>query len=124
MNHHTKSCNKKSSNLNIRSTTKNSYKKKYFSSRSNTQDIPHTNINIKNSSTNKSLKKKNTNNVLNKNNKEECPKKFTDITNITNSLNSDNTSKSNSLNYKNKINQYNEIMTQKDKEIFELEKKG
>ena len=55
MNHHSKSFNKKN-NLIIRSITKNNNKKKYCSSRSNTQEIPHTNINFKISSTNKSKK--------------------------------------------------------------------
>ena len=50
-------------------------------------------------------------------------KKFNNLTNVTSSLNSDFSNKSNSQNYKSQINQYNEIMNQKDKEIFELEKK-
>ena len=38
----------KKNNFIIRSTAKNNSKKKYFSSRSNTQDTPHNNININN----------------------------------------------------------------------------
>ena len=112
----------KKNNLIIRSTTKNNSKKKYFSTRSNTQEVPHNNININNLSPNKSKKNKSKNNSLN-NNKEDYPQKINNITNVTSSLNSDVTNKSNSQNYKIKINQYNEIMNQKDKEIIELEKK-
>ena len=96
--HHTQSYKK--NNLMIKSTAKNNYKKKFFSTRSNTQDKPHNNININNLSKNKIKKEKTT-----IKNKEEFPKKFNNTTNVTSSLNSDITNKSNSQNYKNKINQ-------------------
>jgi hypothetical protein len=114
--HYTPSYNK--NNLIMRNVTKNNNKKKYFSSRSNTQDKPHNNINIKSLSTNKPKKNRNSINNIIKN--EQIPKKYT---NITSSLNSENTNKNNSHNYKYKINQNNEIINQKDMEIFELEKK-
>ena len=109
-------------NLIIRSTVKKNIKKKYFPSRSNTQEVPHKNININNFSTDKSKKKNKQDNSMN-NKKDEQIKKFNNLTNVTSSLNSDFSNKSNSQNYKSQINQYNEIMNQKDKEIFELEKK-
>ena len=94
-------------NFIIKSKAKYNYKKKYYSSRSNTQEVPHNNLNIKNISKNKAIKTKNSIN----NNKDDLQKNYnTNITNLTSSLNSEITNKSNkSSNYKNKIMQYNEI---------------
>ena len=118
----------KKSNFTISSILKASNDKKNFSSRSNTQEIPHYNRSKNKSTSCKYKKNKNSNNSLSNNKNDEFPKKFTGITNINIStkinsgkISNINTTKSE---YKNlNIYQFKEILNQKDKTIAELEKK-
>ena len=117
----------KKSNFTISSILKASNDKKNFSSRSNTQEIPHYNRSKNKSTSCKYKKNKNSNNSLYNNKNEEFPKKFTGITNINIStkINSGTNSNINSTKseYKNlNIFQFKEILNQKDKAIAELEK--
>ena len=115
----------KKGNFTISSILKASNDKKNFSSRSNTQEIPHHKGSTNKSSSCKYRKNKNENNSLYNNKNEEFPKKFTGVTNvnistkISSGTNSNiNTTKNENLN----IYQVKEILNQKDKTITELEK--
>ena len=116
--------NKKNS-FTISSILKANNNKKNFSSRSNTQEIPHYNRSKNKSSSNKFKKNKNTNNSLFNNNinkNEDCSKKMantsTKIKSVISSKTSTTKNEYKSLN----IYQYKEIIDQKDKKIIELEK--
>ena len=119
--------NKKNS-FTISGILKANNNKKKFSSRSNTQEIPHNNRSKNKSSSNKYKKNKNTNNSLfnsNINKKEDFSKKLTNTSIKINSITSSKTSKaSTSKNEYKSLNvyQYKEIINQKDKKIIELEK--
>ena len=102
--------------------------KKNFSSRSNTQEIPHYNRSKNKSSSNKYKKNKNTNNSLFNNNinkNEDCSKKMANMSTKIKSVTSSKTSKTSTTKKEYKslnIYQYKEIIDQKDKKIIELEK--
>jgi len=108
----------------ISSILKSSNDKKYFSSRSNTQEMLQYNHSKNKSSSCKNRKNKNNNSLYNNKN-EELPKKFTGITNISTKINSDKNSKANMAKNENKnlnVYQYKELINIKDKKIAELEK--
>ena len=115
------------SNKKTRSIIKPTNNRKTFSSRSNTQEIPHHNRSKKSSSCNpKNNKNINTSLFNTKNSKEELPKKFIGLTNINIStkMNSNPNSGTNTdvNNPKNTaIYKFKEILNQKDKKIAELE---
>ena len=119
--------NKKNS-FTISSILKANNNKKNFSSRSNTQEIPHYNRSKNKSSSNKYKKNKNTNNSLfngNINKNEDFSKKMTNISTKINSVTSSKTSKTSTAKNEYKslnIYQCKEIINQKDKKILELEK--
>ena len=119
--------NKKNS-FTISSILKANNNKKNFSSRSNTQEIPHYNRSKNKSSSNKYKKNKNTNNSLFNNNinkNEDCSKKMANMSTKIKSVTSSKTSKTSTTKKEYKslnIYQYKEIIDQKDKKIIELEK--
>ena len=111
------------SNKKTRSIIKTANNRKTFSSRSNTQEVPHHNRSKKSSSCNpKKNKNINTSLFNTKNSKEELPKKFIGLTNINistkinSNTNTDINSPKNVTIYK-----FKEILNQKDKKIAELE---
>ena len=114
-------------NKKTRSIIKTGNNRKIFSSRSNTQEIPHHNRSKKSSSCNpKKNKNINTSLFNTKNSKEELPKKFIGLTNINistkinSNINSNiNTDINNTKNVT--IYKFKEILNQKDKKIAELE---
>ena len=111
--------------FNINSIIKANKEKKNFSSRSNTQEMPHYNRSKNKSSSFKNKKTKNANNSLYCSKNEEFTRKFTGMTNISTKINSDTNSISNTAKneYKNlNIYQFKEIKDQKEKKIIELEK--
>ena len=115
------------SNKKTRSIIKTANNRKTFSSRSNTQEIPHHNRSKKSSSCNpKKNKNINTSLFNTKNSKEELPKKFIGLTNINIStkINSNTNSNTNTDVNSTKnvtIYKFKEILNQKDKKISELE---
>ena len=116
----------KKSNFTISSILKPNNNKKNFSSRSNTQEIPHYNHSKNKSSSCKYKKNKNPNNSSynynNSNKNEDFPKKITNISTKINSVTSSNTNTTKSEYKCLNIYQYKEIINQKDKKIIELEK--
>ena len=124
--------NNKKGNISIRSIIKSPNTQKNFSSRSNTQEIPHHNHSKNKSSSSHPKKNKVSNNSLfnSKNSKEEFSKKFIGFTNI-NITTKNNIETSSNININtntgikdNKnigIYKFKEILNQKDKKIVELE---
>ena len=114
-------------NKKTRSIIKTGNNRKIFSSRSNTQEIPHHNRSKKSSSCNPKKNKNINTSLFNmKNSKEELPKKFIGLTNINistkinSNINSNiNTDINNTKNVT--IYKFKEILNQKDKKIAELE---
>ena len=116
------------SNKKARSIIKSTNNRKTFSSRSNTQEIPHNNRSKNQSSSCNTKKNKNINTSIfnTKNSKEEFPKNFIGLTNInittksnyktTSNTNTDTNNSKNVVIYK-----FKEILNQKDKKITELE---
>ncbi len=110
-----------------RSIIKTANTRKTFSSRSNTQDIPHHNRPKKSSSCNPKKNKNINTSIFNtKTSKEDFPKKFIGLNNINIStkINSNTNSNANTdiNNTKNvAIYKFKEILNQKDKKIAELE---
>ena len=124
----------KKTNFSIRSIIKSPTTQKNFSSRSNTQEIPHHNHSKSKSSSCRPKKNKIANNSIfnSKNSKEEFTKKFSGLTNvnITTKNNIETTSNINlnintntgiKDNKKVGIYKFKEILNQKDKKIAELE---
>jgi len=115
------------SNKKTRSIIKTANNRKTFSSRSNTQEIPHHNRSKKSSSCNPKKNKNINTSLFNiKNSKEELPKKFIGLTNINIStkINSNTNSNTNTDVNSTKnvtIYKFKEILNQKDKKISELE---
>ena len=115
------------SNKKARSIIKTTNTRKTFSSRSNTQDIPHHNRPKKSSSCNPKKNKNINTSIFNtKNSKEEFPKKFMGLNNINISTkinsNTNSTANTDVNNTKNvAIYKFKEILNQKDKKIAELE---
>ena len=115
------------SNKKARSIIKTANTRKTFSSRSNTQDIPHHNRPKKSSSCNPKKNKNINTSIFNtKNSKEEFPKKFMGLNNINISTkinsNTNSTANTDVNNTKNvAISKFKEILNQKDKKIAELE---
>ena len=115
------------SNKKTRSIIKPTNNRKTFSSRSNTQDIPHHNRPKKSSSCNPKKNKNINTSIFNtKNSKEEFPKKFMGLNNINISTkinsNTNSTANTDVNNTKNvAIYKFKEILNQKDKKIAELE---
>ena len=116
------------SNKKTRSIIKSTNARKTFSSRSNTQEMPHYNRSKNQSSSCNTKKSKNINTSIfnTKNSKEEFPKNFIGLTNINittksnfNTNSNANTDANNSKNVT--ISKFKEILNQKDKKISELE---
>ena len=116
------------SNKKTRSIIKSTNARKTFSSRSNTQEMPHYNRSKNQSSSCNTKKNKNINTSIfnTKNSKEEFPKNFIGLTNINittksnfNTNSNTNTDANNSKNAT--VSKFKEILNQKDKKISELE---